>query len=380
MRTLLFPDSDRVVHTSLHIGENFGISEDAGVNWDITSEGTFFDVLKNGRGKTQFNNSKTRGGNLHLHGVAVDRANPEVIYVGSVDDPSQYNEKPVTGAHVFKSTDGGQTWTESDEGYDHSVATSINDIKIDPKDPATLYLGTTKKESTQGNGLWKSTDAGASWRRSNAGMSDDTSVSTIVIHRERGNELLAATYNGLYRSVDAGETWTQVMRGMFKDIEADPANPDVVYTGSGFEGGPMDGPQPDVGKEGMFVSRDFGATWTDITGELPTGRVATVGVSADGQIIYAGVEGHGLFAAFDPSIGTIPKDQGATEIGEESREGPRSHEMFGHGGGSLAQVLGEPGAEPAPWFKAVVLGGGVLAAAIIALVVRWWLRRRARSS
>ena len=92
MRTVFFPGSDdKLAHTSLHIGEDFGISEDSGVNWAIQSEKTFFDSLS--RGKSLFSSKKERGANLHLHGLAIDPKNPKNVYVGSVDDPSMFNEK-----------------------------------------------------------------------------------------------------------------------------------------------------------------------------------------------------------------------------------------------------------------------------------------------
>lgn len=387
MRTVFFPGADdKLAHTSLHIGEDFGISEDSGVNWTIQSEDTFFSALN--RGKSLLNSSKKGRANLHLHGVAIDPKNPEIIYVGSVDDPSQFNEKAVNGAHIFKSTDGGKTWNESDNGYDHEYATSINDIKIDPQNTSTIYIALTKKESTNGNGVWKSTDGGDKWFRSNSGMPDNASVATLVIHPQKPDQLLAATFEGLYRSADGGATWVRKKSGTFKDVEFNPANPNVVYTGSGPEG------PSNEGKNGAFVSPDFGETWTDITGNLPSTKVTSMAVNSHGTIVYAGTEEKGLFVARDPSLAIGPDITTKTELGssrggDSRRQDEKRGEYAGAHKMNDCESSGDPakarecymtqgrGDEPPAWFKTVVLTASVGLISLVTILMIIYFRRRA---
>lgn len=375
MRLVFFPGDktgNKIAHTSLHIGEDFGITQDSGVNWDVLSEDTFFDALK--AGKKLFDNSNRGRGNLHLHGLAIDPNDTKIIYVGSVDDPSPFNEKPLKGAHIFKSVDGGKTWQEWDDGYNHETATSINDIKIDPKDSKIIYIGTTRKESTQGNGIWKSVDAGQTWQRSDSGMPDSTSVSTLIIHPQKTNELLAATFEGLYRSENSGGTWQQIKQGQFKDIEYDLSNPEIVYTGSGFEG--FQGSGPAKGQDGVFRSQDFGKTWENITNNLPTGRVTTVSVNSNGTIAYAGVEGYGLYAAYDDSVGAIAvENKTGNDLGEGrgfANDDNRQYES-GRSGGHGAPPFS--GGQPPTWFKGIVLG----VVGLISLTIVWTIVRKVKS-
>lgn len=310
MRFVFFPDNpDKAASTSAHSEQDFGITYDSGITWETTSEQTFFDSV--GRGIDLFDPAKRQGANLHLHGLAIDPGDPQVIYVGSNDDPNEFNPKPLRGSHVFKSTDGGQTWMESDNGFAHDAKTAIHEIKIDPQDTNIIYIGTTAHGAITGNGLWKSTDAGDSWARANKSMDDDTSVSVILIHPDRSRVLLAGTDEGIYRSTDAGASWNKIIDGTTLDMEYDSTDADVVYAGK---------------DDGLFLSKDFGLTWQDISANLPEGGISALSVNCNGTVVYAGVtsdrRGKGLFASVASSVSEVPAD---TTIGVEygrARRGP----------------------------------------------------------
>ena len=292
MRLVFFPnDPDAVASTSNHTGQNFGITFDSGVTWAMTSEQTFYDSL--GDGASLFDVTQRQGGALHLHGLAIDPSNPQIIYVGTVHEVREFDTTPLRGSHIFKSVDGGQTWVESDGGYLHSAETAIHEIEIDPKDTSTVYIGTTEGESIVGNGIWKSTDQGRTWARANSGMRDDNSINVIVIHPNRQGMLLAGTYDGIYRSSDDARTWTAVTEGKTWDMEQDPTNPDVVYAAT---------------RGGILLSRDFGLTWEDVSADLPSGDITAIAVNCDGTAIYTGVSGSGVFVSIAESIREVPLD------------------------------------------------------------------------
>lgn len=356
MRLVFHPtEPETVFHTSLHIGEDFGISRDSGVSWSITSEDTFYQSIRGA--KNLFNQSLADRGNLHLHGLAVDPKNPQVIYVGSVDDPSPFNEKPLKGSHIFKSTDGAKTWIESDGGYDHEKATSIHDIKIDPTDSNIVYVATTEHEATVGNGIWQSLNSGQTWQRLNKGMADDTSVSVILIHPKNPTQLLVGGGSGIHRSTDRGESWQFIQRGRVADMEFDPTNPDVVYAGGG---------------DGLLMSTNFGESWTDISNNLPRSSVNAVAVNSTGTIVYAGVDNYGIYLAIDPSVGEIKKDQ---TVGAKYGKG----KGFGGDQRLFTRSLGRD-KEPL-YVKLIVMsvGGAAVAAIILAAVLIIKRRQRDRT-
>jgi len=215
----------------------------------------------------------------------------------------------LSGAHIYRSTDGGSTWTESMDGFDYSATTAVHDIVFDPTDPELVYLGTTAHESVSGNGIWRSMDRGRSWERSNAGMADDTSVNEIVVHPTNGSLIVAATDQGMYASTDHGGSWTQTHASA---AEADVTNPGVVYAGTAT---------------GVLLSKDFGQTWQDITTDQLTSELwplddmgsltfdynpfygaKAVGVSCDGAIVYAAISGLGVMVSVAPGYVEIPED------------------------------------------------------------------------
>ncbi len=296
---------DRLVFTSSHPDESFGLTTDSGLSWLTRSEQTFFDIID--KGLELFDEGLRFGGNLHLHGVAVAPDDPNYILVGSVNDPSQFSAKPLTGSHIYRSTDGGATWAESMDGYDYLGAVSIHDIVFDPIDPDRVYLGTTGQESVSGNGLWRSSDRGRTWDRSDNWTQYAAHVNEVVTHPTDGRSLVAATGDGLYVSTDRGDSWVRTHDSYAWDVEADLANPGVVYAGT---------------IDGVLLSSDFGKTWQDITpawldpdahgwgmvGVLQDTGATSVGVSCDGAITYAAFAGVGMAVSVAPGYVAIPED------------------------------------------------------------------------
>ena len=291
MRIAFFPnDASKAIITGSHTGENLGITGDSGVNWSVTSEQMILQSIKFDPERFI---SEVRGGDVHIHGLAIDPSDPQTIYIGSIHDPSSFSQKPLSGSHIFKSTDGGLTWNEIGVNYPRHVETSIRVITVDPQNSKVVYLGTSARESVQGNGVWKSADGGETWNQIVSGMPKDASVNAIVIHPAEPNRMLVATETGVYRSLDQGLDWKLVGSLQALDMEYDPGNPDVVYVAS---------------RQGVMVSKDFGSSWEDVSAGLPDGDITAIAVNCNGTVVYAGVRNEGLFAAVANSVSPVPLD------------------------------------------------------------------------
>ena len=131
--------------------------------------------------------------------LVMDPKNSDVMYAGT------------TGG-VYKTTDGTVKWELVNNGLipkeklDAAMALGVNTLVTDPRLPGTVYAGTT-------NGLFKTTDAGASWNRIEKGLTD-TYISAILIDPSNPNILYAGTRKGIHKTTDGGETWIQVNEGL----------------------------------------------------------------------------------------------------------------------------------------------------------------------
>jgi len=271
-------NADKIYITSWHQSGPFGISEDGGASWKLTNEDEYFKGLN--RGKSLYNSGIQ--GHIHVHGLAVDPNDDSIVYSGSVREERGQGEFPLEGAHIFKSTDTGKTWTESDEGFPHEKFTAIHDIQIDPQNTNIIYAATTKHESSDGLGIYKSVDAGKSWKAVNSGLSGASlNVGALTIHPENSN-LIAATGSGLYKSTNAGQRWKRTSSSKSFDVEYVAQNPNVVYAST---------------NDGVLKSNDFGDTWYKVNYKLPAGDGQGIGVGIDGNVIYTAVEGEGVYVA-----------------------------------------------------------------------------------
>ena len=221
----------------------------------------------------------SRGGRVTA--VAGHTSHPYTFYMGS------------TGGGVWRTTNAGRTWqnlTDNDFG-----AGSVGAVAVAPSDPNVIYVGTgsacPRGNVSIGDGMYRSTDAGASWQH--IGLERAGAISRIRIHPKDSNRLWVAVLGqifgsnperGVYRSADGGETWEHVLylsddAGM-ADLELDPFNPRVLYAAAWrVERKPwtlIDG--SDEG--GLFRSTDGGDTWDRLEGGLPTGVLGRIGVSA----------------------------------------------------------------------------------------------------
>ncbi|RMB08151.1 VPS10 domain-containing protein [Eilatimonas milleporae] len=222
-------------------------------------------------------------------------------------------------AGVWKTDNAGISWTPLFDG-EASYATGV--ITMDPADPLTLWVGTGENNSQRsvanGDGVYKSTDGGKSWK--NMGLKDSGHISRIWVHPDDSDVVLVAAQGplwsgggdrGLYKTTDGGATWTRILEidadtGV-NEFVVDPRNPDVIVASSYqrrrhvwtlINGGPG---------SGVHRTTDGGATWTKVTRGLPTqdhlGRIGLAGAPSAPGMIYAIVEtegkGSGLYRSTD---------------------------------------------------------------------------------
>jgi photosystem II stability/assembly factor-like uncharacterized protein len=282
--------------------------------------------------------------------AVVDR-NPDIIYVGTAS------------GGVFKTTNGGMTW---DGVFDDQPNSSIGDVTVAPSDPSIVWVGTgeanNRQSSSWGNGVYKSTDAGKTWKH--MGLDATMHIGRIVISPSDPNTLFVAAGGdlwgpskdrGVYKSSDGGKTWTNVLfvnedTGA-SDLAMDPDSPGTLIaamyqrrrTVFGFSGS---GPA-----SALYKTTDGGASWKKLEKGLPwdpetkkpadadpqslteTGRIGVNFYRRNSNVVYALIEhaNGGIFRS---------DDQGETWT-RQSETNPR--------GSYYSQVIVDPNNDQRVW-------------------------------
>jgi photosystem II stability/assembly factor-like uncharacterized protein len=197
-------------------------------------------------GNTMFPVFDHAGGALGIGDIAISGANPEVIWAGTGENNSSRSTYAGTG--VYKSMDGGENWTYT--GLRNTQ--HIGRIITHPTDVNTAWVGSMGAlySNNSERGVYKTTDGGETWTKS-LFLNDSTGVIDLIMHPENPDELWAATWerdrkawnfkeggesSGLYRSTDGGENWTKVTNGLPDGahvgrigIDISKSNPDIMY-------------------------------------------------------------------------------------------------------------------------------------------------------
>lgn len=219
---------------------------------------------------------------------------------------------------VWKTTDAGTTWVPI---FDQQPVASIGALEVSSADPKVIYVGTGESDIrsnlASGAGVYKSSDGGDTWNY--VGLKDTRQISRLVIDPTDANRVyvgaLGHAYGpnperGVYKTVDGGATWKQVLdRGPdvgVADLAIAVAKPSELFaTLWNAHRPPWSTYAPLAGPgSGLYRSLDGGETWTPCTGHgLPTGTWgrAGVAVSRDGRRVYALIEAEhsGLYASDD---------------------------------------------------------------------------------
>jgi photosystem II stability/assembly factor-like uncharacterized protein len=247
-----------------------------------------------------------RGGRISAASGVIGE--PGVFYVGT----------PKGG--VWKTTSAGETWYPIFDSI--TTISSIGAVEVAPSDPNVVYVGTGDLNSFfdgMGDGMYKSSDAGHSWRH--IGLEGTQQISSILVHPHDPNTVLVAALGGffqsqsdargVFRSTDGGANWVKTLyvddkTGIGTLARAADA-PDVIFAASMFRyraAGAGIGPQPDTAqtRTRLYKSTDGGFTWREIAGGgLPrlAGRISlAVAIGTNAQRVYL-IGDFGLYRSDD---------------------------------------------------------------------------------
>ncbi len=217
---------------------------------------------------------------------------------------------------VWKSINGGTTFKPV---FDKESAQSIGAVAIDPQAPKTIWVGTgeawTRNSTSIGNGIYKSTDGGDSW--TNMGLANSERFAKIIVDPKNGSTVYACVPGklwsdsedrGVYKTTDGGKSWNKILKGPNLStgcsmISMSPQDPKVLFAGMWdfrrkgwtFRSG---GESPTAASgSGFFQSSDGGTTWNELDEKSakglpakPWGRVAVTIAPSKPNVVYALIE------------------------------------------------------------------------------------------
>lgn len=251
------------------------VSEDWGSTWvDLTHRieaGISDDTKRLGL----WDPSKRRW--FHLHAVAVAPSNANIIYVGSVHDnvvwPSvEFN---LRGSHIFKSEDGGKSFSEMSTGFPIETPTAINSIVIHPTNPNIAYAMTSLHEAEEAIGIYKTSNGGLNWIAINNGL--DHQTNDIQMDPLDPTILYTATESGIFKTDNAGLSWQKSSTGIpdktpVIDLAMDAQNPMNLYA---------------ITPNSIYRTKNGGGHWYSIDYGIPKAQSGQNGRSAQDRLLGA---------------------------------------------------------------------------------------------
>jgi photosystem II stability/assembly factor-like uncharacterized protein len=236
-----------------------------------------------------------RGDNLARY-VWVDPRDPETIYIstGIFDREAANSDHPSNtpgGVGILKSTDGGQTWAQINDGIANLY---VGTLFMHPENPDILLAGAGNNAYPDGGGVYLTTDGGASW---GCVATCDGNINAVEFAASDPRIAYAGSADAIYRSEDGGETWTQVSGGLHGwgppgvragfpiDFQVDPRNPDRILANN--YGG------------GNFVSSDGGETWSIASAGYTGAQVRSIAVDPTDPARVIAASRSGIFSSPD---------------------------------------------------------------------------------
>ncbi len=252
----------------------------------------------------------------------------------SEQDPSTWWAASASGG-LLKTTNNGDTFEHQ---FDREATVSIGDVQVSRSDPNIVWVGTgeanPRNSSSWGDGVYKSTDGGKTWK--NMGLKNIFQTGRIAIHPENPDIVYVGALGrlwgpnedrGLYKTTDGGKTWEKVLyiddkTGVI-DVQMNPASPDTLLVATyerqrdGFDG---NDPAKKFGEgSGVYRTMDGGKTFTRMTQGLPEVKFGRIGLSIyrkDPNYVYAVIE--------TEKIGEAPEDMPVAGLqGEDAEVGAK---------------------------------------------------------
>lgn len=239
---------------------------------------------------------------LHWRYIGPMRGGRTASITGVPSEPNTFYIGVVNGG-VWKTIDAGRTWTPI---FDNEPTGSIGSVAVAQSDPRVIYAGSgeglQRPDLAVGDGLYKSTDGGATW--TNMGLHDGQQIPGIAVDPGNPQRLFVAVLGhpygpnaqrGVYRSTDGGATWQQVLyknenTGAYA-VTLDPHDANTVYaTLWAARQAPWEvGGSFEIPGSGLFKSTDGGTTWKQLSDGLPQqpGRMEVAVAPTNSQIVYA---------------------------------------------------------------------------------------------
>ncbi|PYY18625.1 MAG: glycoside hydrolase, partial [Acidobacteria bacterium] len=237
------------------------------------------------------------------------RAGRTVAIAGIPDQPNVFFMAPNNGG-VWKTDDFGRTWNPI---FDGQPTGSVGALALAPSDPNIIYVGSgeglRRPDLSTGDGIYKSTDGGKSW--THLGLRDGQQIGSILVDPRDPNRVYVAVLGhpygpngerGVFRSTDGGQTFQKIL---YKDentgaidLAFDPANPQTIYADMWASRRPpwSVGDSYNAAGSGLYKSTDGGDHWQQLTGALPDwehdklGRIGIGIAPSNPRRIYAMVD------------------------------------------------------------------------------------------
>ena len=259
-------------------------SHDGGQSWQERLN--WLSILPSGSNELDWDRAR-------IAGIAFAPSDSNIVYATTLHALPDFDVPlPVgwkMGLGIYRSNDGGITWTAANDATTANLG--LSGIAISPVDPNTVYVG-----SMFGQGIFKTIDGGASWKPVNVGLPQPYGRFVLLaIDPHQADTVYAVGNTGIFKSTDGADTWTQLTAGLdpfaaYNGIAIDPTNSQVVYVASQ--------------SVGAFYSIDGGRTFMPLTqgldtsfGNLPVGALA---ISSDGTVLYATVGNRGVYRLGTP--------------------------------------------------------------------------------